>query len=49
MADRTEETLHPVGEGAVGKVHAKGKPTARERIYAVLGKGAQAAAVVPSR
>src|SRR6201993_4606969 len=33
---RTEETLHPVGEAAVEKVHAKGKLTARERIYALL-------------
>src|SRR6201987_167266 len=33
---RTEETLHPVGEAAVEKVHAKGELTARERIYALL-------------
>ena len=33
---RREETLHPVGEAAVEKVHAKGKLTARERIYALL-------------
>ncbi len=33
---RTEETLHPVGETAVEKVHARGKLTARERIYALL-------------
>src|SRR5215218_9222442 len=33
---RTEETLHPVGEKAVEKVHAKGKLTARERILALL-------------
>src|SRR3954451_18501548 len=33
---RAEETLHPVGEQAVEKVHAKGKLTARERIYALL-------------
>ena len=33
---RTEETLHPVGEAAVEKVHAKGKLTARERIFALL-------------
>ena len=42
MADlrkRTEETLHPVGEAAVEKVHAKGKLTARERILALLDEG----------
>lgn len=33
---RREESLHPVGEDAVEKVHAKGKLTARERIYALL-------------
>lgn len=33
---RAEETLHPVGEAAVDKVHAKGKLTARERILALL-------------
>ena len=33
---RAEETLHPVGEAAVEKVHAKGKLTARERIYGLL-------------
>ena len=36
---RTEETLHPVGEAAVERVHAKGKLTARERIYALLDEG----------
>ena len=36
---RTEETLHPVGEAAVEKVHAKGKLTARERVYALLDEG----------
>src|SRR5271165_955063 len=36
---REEETLHPVGEAAVEKVHAKGKLTARERIYALLDEG----------
>src|SRR5689334_17036086 len=36
LRKRTEETLHPVGEAAVDKVHAKGKLTARERIYALL-------------
>src|SRR6201997_3897819 len=33
---RREESLHPVGEAAIEKVHAKGKLTARERIYALL-------------
>src|SRR6201997_2686856 len=33
---RTEETLHPVGEEAVEKIHAKGKLTARERILGLL-------------
>ena len=33
---RTQESLHPVGEAAVEKVHAKGKLTARERITALL-------------
>src|SRR5690349_23421889 len=33
---RSEETLHPVGEAAVEKTHAKGKLTARERILALL-------------
>src|ERR1700753_2127320 len=33
---RREEALHPVGEEAVEKVHAKGKLTARERILALL-------------
>ena len=36
---RTEETLHPVGEAAVEKVHQKGKLTARERILALLDEG----------
>ncbi|WP_066903542.1 acyl-CoA carboxylase subunit beta [Mycolicibacterium houstonense] len=36
---RAEETLHPVGEAAVEKVHAKGKLTARERILALLDEG----------
>src|ERR1700741_3338551 len=36
---RREESLHPVGEAAVEKVHAKGKLTARERIYALLDEG----------
>ncbi|CAJ1501951.1 acyl-CoA carboxylase subunit beta [[Mycobacterium] kokjensenii] len=36
---RAEETLHPVGEAAVEKVHAKGKLTARERVYALLDEG----------
>lgn len=33
---RREQSLHPVGEAAVEKVHAKGKLTARERILALL-------------
>ena len=33
---RAEETLHPVGEAAVERTHAKGKLTARERILALL-------------
>jgi propionyl-CoA carboxylase beta chain len=36
LRKRTAESLHPVGEAAVEKVHAKGKLTARERIYALL-------------
>src|SRR3984893_6499292 len=36
---RREQSLHPVGETAVEKVHAKGKLTARERIYALLDEG----------
>jgi len=36
LRKRTEETLHPVGEAAVEKTHAKGKLTARERILALL-------------
>src|SRR5690349_11506284 len=36
---RAEETLHPVGEAAVEKIHAKGKLTARERILALLDEG----------
>ena len=33
---RAEEAMHPVGEAAVDRVHAKGKLTARERILALL-------------
>lgn len=36
LRQRAEESLHPVGETAVEKVHAKGKLTARERILALL-------------
>ncbi|MGV0795027.1 acyl-CoA carboxylase subunit beta [Mycolicibacterium sp. XJ1819] len=36
---RAEETLHPVGEAAVEKIHAKGKLTARERILGLLDEG----------
>src|SRR3546814_5415144 len=39
LRKRAEEALHPVGEAAVEKVHAKGKLTARERIYALLDEG----------
>jgi propionyl-CoA carboxylase beta chain len=39
LRKRSAETLHPVGEAAVDKVHAKGKLTARERIYALLDEG----------
>ena len=39
LRKRAAETLHPVGEAAVEKVHAKGKLTARERIYALLDEG----------
>jgi propionyl-CoA carboxylase beta chain len=39
LRKRSEETLHPVGEAAVEKVHQKGKLTARERIYALLDEG----------
>src|SRR3954469_16846348 len=36
LRKRADEALHPVGEAAVEKVHAKGKLTARERIFALL-------------
>jgi propionyl-CoA carboxylase beta chain len=39
LRKRSEETLHPVGEAAVERVHEKGKLTARERIYALLDEG----------
>jgi len=39
LRKRTEETLHPVGEAAVEKTHARGKLTARERILALLDEG----------
>src|SRR6202050_5416613 len=39
LRKRSAETLHPVGEAVVDKVHAKGKLTARERIYALLDEG----------
>src|SRR5580693_5577954 len=39
LRKRSAETLHPVGEAAVEKVHEKGKLTARERIYALLDEG----------
>jgi propionyl-CoA carboxylase beta chain len=39
LRKRSAETLHPVGEAAIEKVHEKGKLTARERIYALLDEG----------
>jgi propionyl-CoA carboxylase beta chain len=39
LRKRVEEAQHPVGEAAVEKVHAKGKLTARERIFALLDEG----------
>src|ERR1700710_2661794 len=39
LRKRAEEALHPVGEAAVERVHAKGKLTARERIHALLDEG----------
>lgn len=39
LRKRTEEAQHPVGEAAVERVHAKGKLTARERIFALLDEG----------
>ena len=39
LRKRSAETLHPVGEAAVEKVHEKGKLTARERITALLDEG----------
>jgi len=39
LRKRAEESLHPVGEAAVEKTHAKGKLTARERILALLDEG----------
>jgi propionyl-CoA carboxylase beta chain len=39
LRKRSAETLHPVGEAAIDKVHEKGKLTARERIYALLDEG----------
>src|ERR1044071_5058594 len=39
LRKRSEETLHPVGEAAVERVHEKGKLTARERINALLDEG----------
>ncbi|MDT5154599.1 MAG: propionyl-CoA carboxylase beta chain [Mycobacterium sp.] len=39
LRKRVGETVHPVGEAAVEKVHAKGKLTARERIFALLDEG----------
>lgn len=39
LRKRVGEAQHPVGEAAVEKVHAKGKLTARERIFALLDEG----------
>ena len=39
LRKRAEEALHPVGEAAVEKTHAKGKLTARERIEVLLDEG----------
>lgn len=39
LRKRVEEAQHPVGEAAVERVHAKGKLTARERIFALLDEG----------
>jgi propionyl-CoA carboxylase beta chain len=39
LRKRSAETLHPVGEAAVERVHEKGKLTARERITALLDEG----------
>src|SRR3978361_2220811 len=39
LRKRAEETLHPGGETAVEKTHAKGKLTARERVSALLDEG----------
>ncbi|WP_407649917.1 acyl-CoA carboxylase subunit beta [Gordonia pseudamarae] len=39
LRNRLDETLHPVGEGAVAKVHERGKLTARERITHLLDEG----------
>nr|MCH9735419.1 methylmalonyl-CoA carboxyltransferase [Actinomycetes bacterium] len=36
LRKRADEALHPAGEAALDKVHAKGKLTARERILALL-------------
>jgi len=36
LKKRREEALHPVGEEAVEKVHAKGQADREERIYALL-------------
>lgn len=39
LRNRLDETLHPVGEAAVEKIHAKGKLTARERITHLVDEG----------
>src|ERR1700710_2036868 len=39
LRKRAAETVHPVGEAAIEKGHAKCKLTARERIFALLDEG----------
>ncbi|KNA90586.1 acyl-CoA carboxylase subunit beta [Gordonia sp. w5E2] len=39
LRERLDETLHPVGEAAIEKIHAKGRLTARERITHLLDEG----------
>ncbi|RVW04550.1 acyl-CoA carboxylase subunit beta [Rhodococcus spongiicola] len=39
LRNRQAQAVQPMGEAAVEKVHAKGKMTARERIYALLDEG----------
>ncbi len=39
LRERLDETLHPVGEAAIEKIHDKGRLTARERITHLLDEG----------